>query len=466
MSGIAAWGAYLPAGRLDRRLLGTAWDTPALPGSRTARAGDEDALTMAVEAVLNCLRDRDVSGIDAIFFATSNPPYAEKQSAATIAAVLDRRDVATADITGSLRAGTTALRAALDAVESGNARSALVVAADDRPAEPATAMEQLFGDGAAAVLVTAVAPVQVRARASVAEDFTGPWRRPEDPFVRTFEPKLEVEYGYVGPATAVAKRALDAAGGEPPVLIGYAPDPRSQQVLAKRLALTASDGGLFRAAGNLGAAHALVALCAALDKASTGERFLLVGQGEGADAFVLEVTEAIGAQAVPVADQLAGGEPLPTYQSYLRSRRLLGAPADPRSSTVTYWRDRAQALPLYGVRCIACGIVQFPANRACFECSALDEMEPVRLARSGTIFTYTLDHLVGGEYLETPVPRIVVDLDGGGRIFLEMTEVDPSTVAIGGRVELTFRRIHDGAGFHNYYWKARPARGATVGAAL
>jgi hydroxymethylglutaryl-CoA synthase len=54
--------------------------------------------------------------------------------------------------------------------------------------------------------------------------------------------------------------------------------------------------------------------------------------------------------------------------------------------------------------------------------------------------------------------RVFVDLDGGGRVLLEMTDGDPSTVRIGVPVELTFRRIHDGAGFANYYWKARPPR--------
>jgi len=86
----------------------------------------------------------------------------------------------------------------------------------------------------------------------------------------------------------------------------------------------------------------------------------------------------------------------------------------------------------------------------------------VKLAKRGRIFTFTLDHLVGGEYLETPVPRVVVDMDGGGRVFFDMTDVDPDTVRIGNEIELTFRRIHDGAGFHNYYWKARPPRSASV----
>ena len=462
MTGIAAWGVYVPKLRLERKLLGEVWDTPALPGESSVRAADEDSLTMGVEAALIAVGDRPADDIDAIFFATTTPAYEEKHAAATIAAVLGRRDVQTADVTGSLRAGTAALRAAIDAVESGSARAALVVASDARPAEPATAMEQLFGDGAGAVIVTGDGPVRVLSRASIAEDFTGPWRRPDDPYVRTFEPKLELEYGYAKPVTEAATRAIEAAGGATK-LAGYAPDPRTFQTIAKRLNLEA-DPALFTKAGNLGAAHALVSLAAALDAATTGDRIALVGQGEGADAFVFDVTSTGTKGSPDVTEQLAGGQRLETYGQLLRMRDLLPSyAADPKSTTVTYWRDRAQALPLIGVRCTNCGTVQFPNNRACYECGAYDQMEPQKLQHTGAIFTFTLDHLVGGEYLETPVPKLVVDLDGGGRIFLDMTEVDPETVRIGDRVELTFRRLHDGAGFHNYYWKARPARRVGAG---
>ncbi|MGH2652339.1 MAG: 3-hydroxy-3-methylglutaryl CoA synthase, partial [Actinomycetota bacterium] len=115
MPGIAAWGAYLPTFRLDRATMGRAWDTPSLPGERAVSGGDEDALTMGVEAALACLAGRDVE-VDAVFFATTTSPYAEKQAAATIAAVLDRPGARTSDVTGSLRAATTAMRSALDAV--------------------------------------------------------------------------------------------------------------------------------------------------------------------------------------------------------------------------------------------------------------------------------------------------------------------------------------------------------------
>ena len=472
MAGIAAWGSYIPTYRLDRKTMGRAWDTPSLPGERAVSAGDEDSLTMGVEAALAATAGHDLSSLDAIFFATTTSPYAEKQGAATIAAVLDRPNAFTADVTGSLRAATTALRQALDAVAVGSAREALVVAADARPAEPATATEQLFGDGAAAVLVTADGAARILATSGVTEDFTGPWRRTGDNYVRAFEPKLDTEYGYARSVASAVDAVLNGADVSPDAIarfVAYAPDPRTSASVAKKLGFTSEQARdpLFSTVGNLGAAHVLVALAEALDTADAGDVILVVGQGDGADALLISTTDAIvSARRQPtVADLVASKQMLPSYESYLRFRRLLPSDAsDPRSSTVQYWRDRRQALPFEGVRCNECGQVQFPANRACVECSAFDKMEPVKLQKHGRIFTFTLDHLVGGEYLETPVPKVVVDLDGGGRVFFDMTDVDPAEVKIGMLIELTFRRLHDGAGFHNYYWKTRPPRAALASA--
>jgi uncharacterized OB-fold protein len=53
----------------------------------------------------------------------------------------------------------------------------------------------------------------------------------------------------------------------------------------------------------------------------------------------------------------------------------------------------------------------------------------------------------------------VVDFDGGGRLPIELTDVDASEVEIGGRVEMTFRKLFTSDGVHNYFWKARPVRG-------
>jgi uncharacterized OB-fold protein len=98
--------------------------------------------------------------------------------------------------------------------------------------------------------------------------------------------------------------------------------------------------------------------------------------------------------------------------------------------------------------------VQFPKHRVCIECGAAGGLEDVKLARRGTLFTFTNDYLF--ESPDPPVCHAVVDLEGGGRLYVEVTDCDPERVEIDMPLELTFRKIHEGGGFHNYFWKARP----------
>ena len=71
-----------------------------------------------------------------------------------------------------------------------------------------------------------------------------------------------------------------------------------------------------------------------------------------------------------------------------------------------------------------------------------------------TIVTFTVDRLAFSR--SPPVVAAVIDFDGGGRFQCEVTDVDPETVKIGDRVEMTFRRLFTADGVHNYFWKARP----------
>jgi uncharacterized OB-fold protein len=75
----------------------------------------------------------------------------------------------------------------------------------------------------------------------------------------------------------------------------------------------------------------------------------------------------------------------------------------------------------------------------------------------GSVVTFTVDRLAHSP--SPPVVFAVVDFDGGGRMPIELTDVDPSAVAIGDRVEMTFRRLSTSDGLHNYFWKGRPLRG-------
>jgi len=78
MAKIASFGAYIPLFRLSRQEMGNAWGVPAVPGERAVANADEDSLTMAVAAGLDCLAGIDPSSVDGLFFATTTAPYSEK----------------------------------------------------------------------------------------------------------------------------------------------------------------------------------------------------------------------------------------------------------------------------------------------------------------------------------------------------------------------------------------------------
>ncbi len=54
-------------------------------------------------------------------------------------------------------------------------------------------------------------------------------------------------------------------------------------------------------------------------------------------------------------------------------------------------------------------------------------------------------------------PARAADLEGGGRFYAQLADCDPAAVAFEMPVELCFRRIHEGEGLINYFWKFRPA---------
>ena len=149
MPGIVSYGAYIPLFRLGKATAG--WDSP---GERAIANFDEDSVTMGVAALRDALTAMDAATLDALYFASTTSPYAEKQSATTIAWAANlRTDIFTVDCTDSLRAGTNALKLALDATSAASAKRVAVVAADNRLAQPRSAFERTFGDGAATLVV-------------------------------------------------------------------------------------------------------------------------------------------------------------------------------------------------------------------------------------------------------------------------------------------------------------------------
>ena len=165
---------------------------------------------------------------------------------------------------------------------------------------------------------------------------------------------------------------------------------------------------------------------------------------------------------------MTGGAPLP-YGKFLAWRGMLTPepprrPEPARPSASASGRSEDWKFAFVGSRDETSGALHLPPARVSRDGGAVDEMEPAPMAEvGGTIVTFTIDKLVYSP--SPPVVFAIVDFDGGGRAPIELTDVDPADVAIGGRVEMTFRRLYTADGIHNYFWKARPVRPTTAPAA-
>jgi 3-hydroxy-3-methylglutaryl CoA synthase len=474
MVGITSYGAYVPVYRLSRDVIAKAWSKGGGRGERSVAHFDEDSVTMAVTAGCNALCAIDRSSVDALFVATSTSPYREKLAASIVATALDLgRETRTADFGNSLRAGTIAINSAIDAVLAGSAKNVLVTAADVRMGLPQGDYEQNIGDGAAALTIgTEGVVAEIEHRTSVVEEIHDVWRTDKDEFVRAWEDRFVITQGYERSTKEVVAALLEKSGLKQSDFAKaaiYGPEARSHPALLKGLEFKPEQvvEPPFGTVGNTGAANAMLTLTLALENAKPGDRILFAGYGDGADAFVLRVTDAI-TKVKPdrsLSEQLAEKRMVPTYEKYLLWRQML--PLEPprrpdpmSSSPAALFRERKRVLALYGQQCTGCGTIQYhPLHmmRVCSVCSEKDKFEWVRLSdRKGEIYTFTLDNLAAS--IDPPVIFTTVDFQGGGRIVCEMTDVDPAEVKVGMSVEMCFRKLFTVKNMHTYFWKSKPAK--------
>jgi 3-hydroxy-3-methylglutaryl CoA synthase/uncharacterized OB-fold protein len=474
MPGITSYGAYIPLFRLSRAEIARAWGGRPAPGERAVASYDEDSLTMAVAAARDCLKGVDVRAVGGVYFASTTAPYKEKQSAATIASVLELPpDTATMDFGGSLRCGTNALKAALDAVNGGSAESVLVCAADTRLGYPAGPGEMNFGDGAAALLVgKGDALAEVKHFDSTYWEIQDTWRSDQDTFVRTAEDRFSMDEGYADVMVHSVLAALEKYGLAAADVAHFAfnaPNARQVKGVARKLRFdqhTQVDDVLHASVGDTGCAASLLSLVAALEQSAGGETILLACYGNGCDTAVLETTERVA--SVPpcrgVRGHIESRRELRNYEQYLRWRGLL--PIQPAArppieermpSPAAQWREVPWEARLTGTRCLRCGTPQYPPQRVCVTCHTKDEMEPYRFTDvPARLFSFSHDYVM--ETLDTPVTVTFVDFEGGGRIMCDMTDRVPDEVVVGMPVEMSFRRLYYVNGVYNYWWKCQPVR--------
>jgi len=475
--GITSYGVHIPRYRLNRKTLSAAMGWAGgggLPGEKAVANHDEDSISMAVSAGRSCLKASGQTKPDGLYFASTTPPYKEKGSSAIMAAALDlSTNIRTSDFTDTLKAGTSAILAAADAIKGGAAKNVMVCAADCRMGKPAGSLESILGDGGAAFALGDQGVIAtLDGSYSVSYDFPDYRRAEEDKYVRSVEDRFIREEGYLKfipeAVTSLLKKykleVKDIAKVAYPCM-----NVREYANIGKKIGLQPAQiqEPLMPAIGEAGVASPLMLLVAMLDEAKPGDKLIVASYGNGSEAILLTVTGEISKyQRGVFKAALADKKELTSYERYLAFRGVLPVetsfpPDIANTQLVMTWRERKTVLGLYGSVCKKCGTPQYPAQRICVNpaCNATDEMEEMRFAdKTGKVFTYTADY--ASPSLDAPLMFGIIDFDGGGRMVFEFTDTEFDSIKIGTPVKMVFRRKYYDAirGIVGYFWKVSPIK--------
>lgn len=407
-------------------------------GTRSVASFDEDTTTMGVEAARIALRSVGASPY-ALWFATADPAYLDKTNANAVHAALRLDEkVPAVDMGGAIRSGVGALRAALES--NGDV---LVVASDIRTGLPTSADEANGGDGAAAVLVgNGDVVAEYLGGGSATREFVDRWRVPGDRRSKVWEERFG-EAVYVPLAVRAYETALVSAGlSGVDRVVATGMHARAVGRLRKALGIDESAFGddLTSTVGNTGTAHPLLLLASASESVSPEQTIAVVSLADGADVLIFRRTDARLPSHRIIAEQIASGGDV-SYPRFLSWRGMITPEPPNRPEPARVSAPAAERAEDWKFGLVADG----------------DQVSAHSLADTpGTIVTFTVDRLAYSP--SPPIVFAIVDFDGGGRLPIELTDVDPESLAVGDRVEMTFRRLTTADGIHNYFWKARPVR--------
>lgn len=482
MVGITAYGGGIPRLRLNRMAImqNMGWFAPGLfsaaQGERSMCNWDEDTMTLAVGAARDCLKGMDKKTVDAVYLASTSLPFSTRQNSGILASALNLQEggLVTADVTSSLKSGTTAILTAIDALKGGEKKSVLVTAADARPTKAAWFFEMWYGDGAASLLLGKDKVIaEFKGANSVSCDFVHTYRGAEAKFDYGWEERWIRDEGFTKIIPEAMKGLLQKCGLTMkdvskvafPCYLGK----RVHGDIAKTIGVGKDQlvDNLHEVLGDTGAAHPLVMFISALEKAKPGDKIILASFGQGCDALLFEVTNAIKdlPQRNGIQGSLAHRKEEGNYAKYLKFRELINvemgirAEATKQTALSALWRHRKMVLGMVGGKCKACGTPQFPKTSICVNpsCDAVHSQEDHEFAdKTGIIKSFTGDLLAVS--VDPPAVYGLVQFEGGGRTMADFTDCEFSDVKVGQKVEMSFRIKYydDKRDFHGYFWKAVP----------
>lgn len=482
MVGIVSYGGHIPRYRLDRGRIYKAmgWMNPAnianAKGEKAVANYDEDSITMAVAAGINALKTQERETIEGLYFASTTLPFKERLNSGIITAALGLNEhIRAVDFTGGLKAGTSAVLSALEAVAAGSAKKILVCAADSRLGQPASPQELIFGDAAAALVLGQDDVVaEFKGSYSVTYDFNDHYRGQFAKYDRQWEDRWIRDLGYNQFIPEAVRGLLDKYNlsiGDFAHVIYPCHYAAARKKINSILGISqqVEQTNLQEEVGESGTPHSLLMLARSLEKASPGDKVLVISFGHGCDALYFQVTENIEklGNRDGITNELDRKTSLDNYTKYLVWRDMLPGDLGLRAEEDLWtrwsllWRKRKDVLGLWGSRCKRCNTPQFPSQQVCVnqDCGAIDEMEPYRFAdKIGHIASYTGDSLAVS--YDPPAIYGQIIFDGGGKFMFDFTDCYLDELSVGMPVEMRFRRKYydKKRDISGYFWKAAPVK--------
>ena len=483
MFGICSYGGYVPRYRLNRKKIFEAmgWMNPGTiansKGEKSVASFDEDSITMAAAAGIDCLNGLDRSRIQGIYLASTTLPYKERLNAGILAGALalDEKTTRSADFSGSLKAGTTAILSALESVESRRVKDIMVCSSDCRLGKPGSSQEMIFGDAAAAFLFGDEDVIaEFKGGCSSTYDFVDHYRGENAKYDRQWEDRWIRDMGYDVLIPEIVKSLLEKTQlkiEDFSKVIYPCHYNSARKKLNKVLGITPEmdQNSLLAEIGDVGAAQPLIMLANALEEAKPGDKLMLIGFGSGCDALYFEVTENINKKRSMkgISGYLNEKANLDKYAKYLVWRDILPGDLGLRAEVDLWtrwslnWRKRKAILSLTGSKCTHCGTVQYPPQTVCVnpECVTAHEMEDFLFSdKLGRVVSFTGDNLSAS--YDPPAIYGAVEFEGGGKCMFDFTDCDLDSMVVGMPVYMSFRRKYfdPKRDISGYFWKAVPVK--------
>ncbi len=345
MSGIIAYGIYVPKYRLKLSEIAQMWgkETADIEGgiriSEKAVAGfDEDAVTMGIEASRTAIEAAGIqpTALQSVYFGSESHPYAVNPSSTIVGEYLGvGNNYFAADLEFACKAATAGMQMTLGFLNSKQINYGLVIGADTAQGKPHDALEYTAASAAAAYILGNKKPEIIAAvleMSSFTSDTPDFWRREGAKFPSHFG-RFTGEPAYFAHVLSEGEKLFQKSQLKPKdfaYCVFHMPNGKFPRVAAKKLGFTheqLAPSLTVDKIGNPYSASSLLGLAAVLDVAKPGQKIFFVsyGSGAGSDGFIFETTQNLSKlqqKTIPVAKQIEDKIYIP-YQQYLRQTHIL-----------------------------------------------------------------------------------------------------------------------------------------------